>query len=136
MTSLARPQIDIVHPCIGNLDQDLSWSWLGNRHIASFRHLWPAEARYHYCFHQCLSPFLCLLISDLLFIQSNLLIDSSKHLVKMLTLRNQSLPMLAQKCQTFQKGLLGDLTAFNMHACCAISPTISLISSRGIPACL
>src|SRR5579875_284253 len=58
--------------------------------------------------------FLCLLISELLFIQSNLLIDRSKHLVKMITLRHQSLPMLAQECQTFQKGLLGDLTMFKL----------------------
>src|SRR5579859_333903 len=60
MTSLARPQIGIVHPCIGNLDQELSRSWLPNGHIASFKHLWPTEARYHYSFHQCLCPFLSL----------------------------------------------------------------------------
>src|SRR5581483_11400557 len=60
MASLARPQIGIVHACIGNLDQDLSRSWLPNGHIASFKHLWPAEARYHYSFHQCLCPFLSL----------------------------------------------------------------------------
>src|SRR5581483_9225228 len=56
--------------------------------------------------------FICLLISYLLFIEANLLIDGSKHMVKMITLGNQSLPMLAEKCQTFHKGLLGDLTLF------------------------
>src|SRR5579875_223613 len=60
MTSLARPQIGIVHPCIGNLYQDLSRAWLLNGHIASFKHLWPAEARYHDRFHNCLCPFLAL----------------------------------------------------------------------------